>query len=259
MREKTNRKIVKTVALVIASVALFSAIIFSLYNFNFIEMLDFLPGIFQKDEPAKKDDSEKIKQILELLGEDPDGYQSISSDAHSLISVLSALETDDSYYHSYTVTYSYLDYSFEREMRVNVDAPRWSVQTVENGSSVSTVSFDGDKYIVRDDTADKEDTFPKSSNIRFDGHTYLAPLSEIVRLLTEYEAAQNGGTSKISDCKVELIRTQSANLVTVSFTYDSTKQHESYTVHLDYGVILGASSEIEGQIYYKVETDTFEP
>ena len=67
----TKRKIAKTVFLVIASVLLFSAIIFSLYKFDLMKVIEFIPGIFHKDEAVPEDNnSDKIKQILELIGED---------------------------------------------------------------------------------------------------------------------------------------------------------------------------------------------
>ena len=255
----TERKIAKTVFLVIASVLLFSAIIFSLYKFDLMKVIEFIPSIFHKDEAVPEDNnSDKIKQILELIGEDKKDYESISSDAHSVISMLSAAVTDDSYYHAYTVTYSYDKDIFVRDVRLYRQTSSCSVHILENGNVVKTINYEGDEYLVRDDSTGTSSVFSKDGGFSLDGQTYLPSISDVVSLLREYESAENG-ESDITDCKVELIRTQSANLVNVSFIYERTGQAENYTVHLDRGVILEASSKIDGQTYYKVETTVFDP
>ena len=255
----TKRRVAKTVLLIIVSVALFSVIIFSLYKFDLMKVIEYIPSIFQKDTTLPEDDdSEKIKQILELIGEDKNGYESIDTDAKSLISMLSAVSVDDSYYHAYTVTYSYDKDIWVKEVRVHRQASASSVHIIENGNVVKTVNYDGDEYHVRDDITGESAVYSKDSSFSFDGQTYLAPISDIVTLLRTYDEASYG-KSDITDCKLELVRTQSANLVYISFIYERTGQVESYTVHLDRGVVLAASSRIGEQTYYKVETSVFDP
>ncbi len=261
MSRNKKRGTVKTVVSVIMAVLLFSLIIFALYKIDFIDVLEFIPSMFQKrGNDTDDNNSEKIKELIELLEKNEGGYESVKLDPKNAMSMLSAAPVKDSYYHAYSVTYTHGEDVTVKNVFVTKSGNSWTVSSREGNTPGQTVSFDGNVYTVKDDTTLEKTIYSKESGMTFEGQTYLTPIAKIKSLLSEYEAAQGSERkTRITDASAELVRTQTENIVLLEFRYGATEQTEEYMIHLDYGVILAASAYMSGDEYYKVTTSVFNP
>lgn len=261
MNKKRNRKTVRTLVFIVLAVFLFALIIFSLSKVNFMDVIGFIPSLFEKeDEGFVSGHSERIKELIELLESNEGGYESAGLDNASVIAMLSAAPTEDSYYHTYSVTYTSGEDTTIKNVFVTKASEAWTVVVKESNSKQSTVSFDGKEYVVRDDISGEEKHFSKDSGMSFEGQNYLTPVSDIKALLSEYEAlAGTDRTAGVVDAKAEIVRTQTDNIVLVSFKYADRDHFEEYMIHLDYGVVISATASLNGEVYYKVTTNVFDP
>lgn len=258
MSKKSKRRAARTVLFIILAAVLFSFLIFALYKIDFMDVLEFIPSVFEKKEETNvPDHSEKIKEIMELLGAENAEYETVNSDAKTVISMLSAVEPVENYYHTYTVKYTFGDELLFKNLYVTKNENEWKILVRDSNSGLKTIRFDGKQYSVKDEITGDEKIFSKDSGLSLETQSYLPPLSEIKSLLSEYESAE--AASDISDCKIELLRSQNANIVSLSFKYNGTGQTEEYAIHLDYGVIISARSMIDGKVYYEATTSSFDP
>ena len=261
MSKKRKRRAARTVIFIVLAILLFSLIIFSLYKMDFMDVIEFFPSLFEKNEdPPSSGHENSIKELIDLLEKNESGYESTDIDNASAIKLLSAAPVADSYYHTYSVSYISGDYTTTKNVFVTRAGEAWTIYTREGTASQSTVSFDGKEYTVRDEITGEERRFSENSGMSFEGQNYLTPIAEIKQLLSDYE--EKAGTEQstgIVDAEAELIRTQTENIILVSFRYADSDHVEEYMIHLDYGVIVSASVLRGGKEYYKVTTNVFDP
>ncbi len=261
MSKKRKRRAAKTVVLIVLAILLFSLIIFSLYKMDFMDVIEFIPSLFEKNEdPPSTGHSERIKELIELLEKNEGGYESADIDNASAIAMLAASPVADSYYHAYSVSYTSGDDTVIKNIFVIKSGKEWSMTVRNSNVMQSSVSFDGKEYTVRDEITGEERRFGAESGMSLEGQNYLTPIEDIKALLSEYENGSAGdGATVITDAKAEIIRKQTDNVILVSFRYADTDHTEEYMIHLDYGVVISASASRGGKEYYKVTTNVFDP
>ncbi len=238
------RDIVLTVVVLVVAVI---AIVWFIHTFNVFKLPDFVTVIFEPHQQTDEMTDEREKQLLNLFEngfDSDDGYELAKLTKEKASEVLSSIVPLDDFFWEVETTVSYADDTRTQRHNIYKRGDKVRIDTADE-QNTTTVFSDGKVVIFNGDTGEST-TFSGDTDFSYSNIINIASL--------EYALKQP--SLKVAD--ISLVDMDGEKYLFAEIQKSEINGVDKYLISLEHGIVITASSFIDGIEYYSQKTIGFD-
>lgn len=248
MNKTTVAKIADIVLSLLILAAVILALLWFVHAFNVFKLPAFIENVFwPKEEPKETTDvyEEKLIALVEKQPYISGEYELVTLTADKALELLSGVVPVSDFFWNVETTYRHDSDIRTQKHMIYKKGDKVRVDTVEDGSDTTTVFLDGNTTVLDNETGE---------SITFSGDTEF-DYTELVNIAALKNALENTTTSVN---EIAIAEFENEKYLYVEIPKPVINGTDVYFISLDYGLVLEATSSLDGKVYFTQKTQTFD-